>query len=126
MFGKMLLETKYSVGEKIEDFLRMCQPDTVERKDIQWLEQMKEEVSADMLRGFNCSRVQLDGILPYCRHVVEEFLYSRVYAGLYQHSLQAVPLHKEYEDFERTVSQIVRFARCPIPGLQNILIGRIL
>lgn len=93
MFGKMLLETKYSLGGKVKDFLEKCRPITVERRDVEWLEQMKEEVSGDMLRGFNCSRKQLDGILPYCRHVVEEFLYSRVYSGLYhEEELQVAPL----------------------------------
>jgi len=37
MFGKMLLETKYSLGGKVDDFLDRCRPTSVERRDVEWL-----------------------------------------------------------------------------------------
>jgi hypothetical protein len=32
-----------------------------------------------MLEGFNCSRKELTQILCFCRTIVEEFLYSRIF-----------------------------------------------
>lgn len=63
MFGKMLLEEKYSIGKKTLEFVRVIKPiagTRIDKQDIVWIEEMKNEISDDMLKGFNCSRKQLN------------------------------------------------------------------
>jgi hypothetical protein len=78
MYSKMLLEEHYSMGQKVTSFLSVVSR-TVSLQNIQWIEEVKNEMVEDMLEGFNCSRKELTQILCFCRTVVEEFLYSRIF-----------------------------------------------
>jgi hypothetical protein len=124
MFGKMLLEPKYSIGKKTYDFLESCSPNSVKKSDVEWLEHMKNEITVDMLRGFNCSRKQLNDILPYCKGVVEEFLYKRVYTNLLGGQIIETEPAEDLKDFDQTIKYIVRFGRCLAPSIQVLMVCR--
>lgn len=78
MYSKMLLEENYSMGQKVNAFLSASN-DSISLQNIEWIENVKNEMVSDMLEGFNCSRKELTQILCFCRTVVEEFLYSRIF-----------------------------------------------
>ncbi len=67
------------MGQKIKSFLEAIPKGDICLGTVEWIENMKNEVVEDMLEGFNCSRKELTQILCYCRIVVEEFLYMRVF-----------------------------------------------
>lgn len=80
MFSKMLVDSNYSLGQKIlavlnkfkgEERVENCSKD-----DIHWLHEALNEVSDDLLQGFNCSRKELLEILAYCRKSVEQYFHN--------------------------------------------------
>ncbi len=89
---------------------------------------MKDEISSDMLSGFNCSRKQLNDILPCCRIVIEEFLYEKIYGDLFSYKgsmPSAENLNDLADEFKQTASNIVRLSCIIAPSLQVLQIYKI-
>lgn len=130
MFGKMLLEEKYSIGKKTLEFVGLLRPlQRVARQDVRWIEEMKNEVSSDMLRGFNCSRKQLNEILPYCRTVIEQFMYERIYGELFAQKA-AMPAAEDLNDlaqeYAQTAKDLVKLSAIVTPSLQVLQVFRVI
>lgn len=80
MFSRMLVESNYTLGKKILTvFNKLKSEQSMEncsKSDIHWLHTALNEISDDLLQGFNCSRKELLEILAYCRKSVEQYYYN--------------------------------------------------
>jgi hypothetical protein len=63
MFSRMLVDSNYSLGQKIMSVLgKFKGEERVEnctKDDLHWLHEALNEISDDLLQGFNCSRKEL-------------------------------------------------------------------
>ena len=80
MFGRMLVEKNYTLGREIQEvglrFEDEPQLEQCPRGELRWLAAALNEISDDLLEGFNCSRKELLEILAYCRKSVEVYFFT--------------------------------------------------
>jgi len=80
MFSRMLVDGNYGLGQKMQAvsrrFKEEAKLETISKDDLMWLSEALNEISDDLLLGFNCSRKELLEILAYCRKSVEQYFHN--------------------------------------------------
>ena len=82
MYHKIFTDKKYSIGRKMGRLLEEAGSEEIigqQKTDSLIIIGGIREITADMLKSFNCTRKELLEILCHCRKTVEDYYHDRIF-----------------------------------------------